>query len=255
MTDVTASRPEFRSDLAQTPLPEVLATVHHYRVLGMIECSREKETKRLYIDAGSIIFATSNNVADSLGNRLLQQKRITRQQYDESVKRLGEGEKRQGSILVEMRAIDPKDLFIAVREQVQAIAWSIFGWESGAVRFQPGRDKHHEFIKLEIPIQRAILEGVQYGDAKFLLARVGSRSTVVEVNPDAQRSDFQALNEEETALLEQVDGKRNLGELTHVPPRAPLDNARLLYAFHAMRLIRPKAPKQIKVHVRSSRTS
>jgi two-component system OmpR family response regulator len=255
MTDVTASRPEFRSDLAQTPLPEVLATVHHYRVPGMIECSREKELKRIYIDSGNIIFATSNNVEDSLGNRLLKQERITREQYDESVKRLRQGEKRQGSILVEMRVIDPKELFIAVREQVQAIVWSVFSWESGAVRFQPGRDKHHEFIKLEIPIQRAILEGVQYGDAKFLLARVGSRSTLVEVNPDAQRSDFQTLNEEETALIDQVDGKRNLGDLTHVPPRTALENARLLYAFHAMRLIRPKAPKQIKVHIRSSRTS
>lgn len=248
------SRAQFRSDLAQTPLAEVLATVHRYRVPGMIECERDGDTKRIFIDAGNIIFATSTNTADSLGDRLLASRRITRQQYEESVRRIGEGGKRQGAILVEMRAIQPKDLFLAVREQVQAIVWSIFPWDHGKVSFRPGRDKHLEFIKLEIPIPRAVVEGVCQCEPRSLIARLGSRATVFEPNPEADDAGFAVLRDEEKALLREVDGKRALSVLTKVAPRSAADNARLLYAFFVLRLIRVKAPKQIKVQIRSSKS-
>lgn len=251
MTNGPAARPQFRSDLSQTPLPEVLATVYRYRVPGMIECTREAFTKRIYIDAGNIIFATSNNTADSLGDRLLRQGKITRQQYDESVRRLGAGEKRQGTILVEMRALEPKDLFLAVREQVQAIVWSIFEWKDGAVTFQPGRDKHTEFIKLAIPIHRAILEGAKYVNARAVVARIGSRNTVLEPNSQGERDAMLKLTEDEERLFNEVDGKRSLGQLAKIPPLTAAQNAQLLYAFFVLRLIRAKAPKQIKVHIRS----
>lgn len=249
-----AGRPHFRSDLTQTPLPEVLATVYRYRVPGMIECERDGEIKRIYIDAGNIIFATSTNTADSLGDRLLASGRISRKQYEESVRRIGEGGKRQGAILVEMRALQPKDLFLAVRDQVQAIVWSIFQWGRGKVSFCPGRDKHLEFIKLEIPIPRAVLEGVAYCEVRPLIARLGSRATVFEPNPQADEEGSKVLRDEEKALLREVDGKRALSELTRLAPRSAPDNARLLYAFFVLRLIRVKAPKQIKVQIRSSKS-
>jgi hypothetical protein len=252
--DPAGRRPQFRSDLGQTPLAEVLATVYRYRVPGIIECTRGEEIKRIYIDAGTIIFATSTNTVDSLGDRLLKAGRITRQQYDESVQRIGEGGKRQGSILVEMRALQPKALFVAVREQVQAIVWSIFPWEEGKVTFRPGRDKHLEFIKLEIPIPRAVLEGVAHSEARSLIARLGSRATVFEQNPDAEKDDLKVLTAEEKAFLHEIDCKRALSDLTRLAPRSASDNARLLYAFSVLRLIRVKAPKQIKVHIRSSKS-
>lgn len=252
--DQADSRPRFRSDLSQTPLPEVLATIHRYRVPGVVECTRDEETKRIYIDAGNIIFATSSNTADSLGDRLLSQGRITREQYEASVLKLGEDGKRQGMILTEMEALDPKELFLAVREQVQAIVWSLFEWDRGAVTFEPGRDKHQEFIKLEIPIQRAILEGVRVADPRGMLSRIGPRTTILENNPEVHHDDL-PLGRIEEQLLQQIDGKTPMMELTQVPPNTPADNARLLYAFYVLQLVRHKTPKQIKVHVRSSHST
>lgn len=249
--DQAAPRPLFKSDLAQTLLPEVLATTHRYLVSGVVECTRDEETKRIYIEAGNIIFATSSNTVDSLGDRLLSEGKISREQYTESVRLLQDGDKRQGTILAEMQAIHPKDLFVAVREQVQAIVWSLFEWDRGLVTFEPGRDKHREFIKLDISIQRAVLEGVRFAEAKTLLSRVGPKTTILEIDPDSERN-APELTQLEKRLLSAIDGKKSLSQLTQVPPLSAVDNARLLYAFFVLRLVRPKTPKQIKVQVRSS---
>ena len=241
----------FRGDLAQTPVPEVLATIHKYRVPGFIECVRGTETKRVYIDEGNIIFASSTRTDDSLGDRLLAQGKITPEQYAESVRRLSvENGKRQGVILVEMRAIEPKDLFVAVREQVQSVVWSLFDWTEGTIIFEPGREKHLEFIKLNISTRQAVLQGVRsMTDARRLVARMGKKTTVLQKLPNGDYSNL-VLSTEEQGLLNQIDGKKALVDLIAIPPLSPAENAKVLYAFFALKLVGIKEPKQIKVQVR-----
>lgn len=251
--DPTRKR-EFRSDLAQMPLPEVLITIYRYRVPGVIECRRGDEEKNIFIDEGNIIFATSSSVADSLGDRLLSQGKITIEQYRESVRQIVKsGGKRQGTILVEMRAIEPKDLFVAVRDQVEAIVWSIFDWESGTVVFKPGRDRHTEFIKLTLPTPRAVMEGVQrMTDARRLVARIGSKTTVLERAPGAETTGI-LLEPHEQAILDRVDGKMTLFELVSLPLRSPTENAKTLYGLYALKLIQVRPLKNIKIQIKTGR--
>lgn len=246
-----ASQSLFKGDLSQTPLPEVLVTIHRYKAPGVVECVRPGETKHIYIDEGNIIFATSTNIADSLGIRLLQQGLITQAQFDESVVRLKEsGAKRQGVILVEMRAIEPKQLFVSVKEQVQDIVWSVFEWAEGTVSFQPGRDRTQEFIKLNFPTRQAVIQGVRrIADARTLVARMGKKATVLARVADADFSNL-ALTPEEQVQYELVDGKKALYELIQYGPLAPAENAKILYALHALRLIQVTEPSGIKVKVR-----
>lgn len=251
MISESTARDLFRSELKDSPLPEVLITTSKYRVPGAIECRLGEVRKSIFIDGGQIIFATSSDVSESLGDRLLAEGKITRAQYEESAKRLRTGDKRQGAILVEMGAIAPKDLFISVREQVQQIVWSIFDWSAGDVVFTPGREKHHEFIKLNIPIRQAVLQGVRrMSDVRSLIARIGGKTTVVERNPNADLHDIHLLDEE-IRLLGQVDGKKTLLELTNEPPESALQSGRTLYSLFALGIIQVKASQRIKVRVKT----
>lgn len=248
----SSSKYEYRGDLSQIPLPEVLATIHRYSAPGAIECRRGVETKNILIDEGRIIWANSNNLADSLGYRLLEQGKIGRDSLDESVRRLNEESgKRQGAILVDMKLLEPKDLFVAVREQVQSIVWSIFEWTDGQVSFRPGREGQGELIKLNIPIRQAILQGVPLvRDAKLLVSRMGTRTTVLQRN--AEPGPELPLGPDEQRLWSAIDGKKTLFELTQFPGHPPSQNAKILYAFHALGLIGPKVP--IKVQVKTAGT-
>lgn len=238
----------FQSDLAQTPLPEILVTVHRYKAPGVIECRRGEASKRIYLDRGQIIFAATNQTSESLGDRLLAAGRITRRQYDESLKLARQSGKRHGLTLVDMNILTADELFVAVRDQIEAILWSIFGWDSGAVTFVPGRDKHLEFVKVEIPVPRAVMNGVRrMPDARALVARLGTKATLfTQIETPA---DF--LTADERVLLDAVDGRRMLYELVNTPPLAAGENARILYGLFALQLIAQKQPRGIKVQLKT----
>lgn len=50
--------PLYRTDLAETPLPEILVKIDHYKVPGRLECRRGNEVLELHIDRGEIVYAS-----------------------------------------------------------------------------------------------------------------------------------------------------------------------------------------------------
>jgi len=246
----------FRGNLADTPLPEMLATIHRYGVPGVMEFSRGDETKRVCFLDGDVIFATSSNRAESLGDYLLQEGRITKAQYrvssDELIRSPG---KRHGTILVQMGFLDAEELGAAVREQIQTIVWSLFNWEDGEVTFRVGRFREDEVYKIKIPTPRAILSGCkQITEGRMVTARLGNRQAVYRQLPRPERLGRLRLETGEQSLLDLVDGKRPLVELCEKGPFSPGLNARLLYAFSVLQLIGRDRSKEsgIRIQVRSS---
>jgi len=244
------SSPLYQTEISQMPLAEVLVKVHRYRAPGRVDCKRGDEVKRIYLDHGQIVFASTNQVAESLGDKLLREGRVTRAQYDESLIRARESGSRHGTILVEMNVLSPKDLFVAVHEQIEEIIWPLFGWDSGTLSFTAGRDKRLEFIKVAIPVPMAILRGVRrVADARSLVARLGTKTTLF--GRSNGHDEGLVLDADEQHLLDAVDGRKVLYELVNTPPLPASDNARILYAFFALGLIIPREPRQIKVQLKT----
>jgi len=240
---VSDSRFEFRGDLSKTPLPEVLQTVHHYRVPGVVVARREAVEKKVYIWNGDVIFATSNDREESLGNVLLGDGKLTREQFDESVRRLvearsTEGGRRQGAVLVDMGLLTAEELFAAVTRQVRGILFSLFQWDEGEVTFTVGRFRTDEIIQLEIPTRQAILAGVKaLHDARKTVSLLGPSWTIFDPSwKPAELADL-ALEPGELRLLQQVDGAKTLRELVGLGPSDAAHNAKLLYAFYVLKLI------------------
>ena len=245
----SSTNPLYTSDLAQTPLPEILVKIHRYKAPGVIECRRGNELKKIFLDGGHVIFATTNQITESLGDRLMRDGRLTQEQYDESVRRMRVTQKRHGVTLVEMGLLNHEELFVFVRDQIQEILWSVFTWTNGDVSFTPGRDKNLEFVKVDIAIPEAILHGVRrMPDARALVARLGTKATVFERTHIAVEE--VTLNEDEQRLLDKVDGKHALVDLVNTPPLTGGENARIIYAFHALQLIAPKAHIKVQIPVR-----
>lgn len=247
----SSAAPLYQTDLSQTPLPEILVTIHRYKAPGTIDCRRGSELKEIFVDGGHIVFASSNQVRDSLGDKLLREGKITREQYEESVRQLVDTGKRQGTILNEMNLLDSAELVKSVREQIEEIVWSVFAWDAGSVGFTPGRDRHTEFVRVDLPIPQAVLNGVRHmPDAKMLIARLGGKTTVIQ-RTEAPVEEL-TLDEHEQRLLGLVNGRRTLFELVNTPPLSPGLNARILYAFLALQLISTKDPAPIKVQVKTT---
>jgi hypothetical protein len=243
MATVSDSRFEFRGDLSKTPLPEVLQTVHHYKVPGVLDVRRGEVEKKIYIWNGDVIFATSTDRADSLGSLLLRAGTLTQEQFDESVRRLlearaAEETRRHGAVLVDMGLLTPEELFASVTRQVKDILYSVFDWEDGEVTFTVGRFRTDEIIQLDIPARQAIVAGIKsVREARRLVALLGPSWTVFDPSYAPGEIGDVALDTGEIRLLQQVDGMKTLRELVGLGPSDPSHNAKLLYAFFVLKLI------------------
>ena len=245
----------YRSELQKTPLPEILATVNRYGVPGVLELVRDKCTKRVFLLDGDIIFATSTDRAESLGNFLVGTDVITEDQLrassDELRKTPGA---RHGEILVRMGFVDEEDLGSAVRKQVQAILWSLFNWDEGEVSFEVGRAKDDEVFKIKVPAARAIIAGCRrIADPKTITARMGGRGAVFKRLPCPPHLEDFRLEPDELELLEFVNGKRTLYELCESGAASPGANIRVLYALSELQFVSvdPSASGKILIQVRA----
>jgi len=244
----------YRSELQKTPLPEILATVNRYGVPGVLELVHDERTKRVYLLDGDIIFATSSDRAESLGNFLVGTGVISedelRTSSAELVKNPGV---RHGEILVRMGLIEEKDLGSAVRNQAQAILWSLFNWDEGTVSFMVGRAKDDEVFKIKIPTARAIIAGCRrIVDPTTITARMGGRGAILKRLPRPPHLDNFRLEPDERELLELVNGKRTLYELCESGAASPGANVRVLYAMSELQLVSvdPASSGKILIQVR-----
>ena len=243
-------------DLGETPLPEILATIHRYKVPGVLEVRPEDDIKRVYIASGDIIFATSTNRADSLGEMLIAAGRITMEQHRAStLLLLDQPGKRHGQVLVDMGLLTAEEMRAAVLEQVQRIVWSLFALPEGKVTFTLGNFRGDEVYKLRIPTPRAVVHGCKtVPDPKRMVARLGSKGTIFARVPNEEVHLGLELEPGEEQLLTLVDGRRTLYELCERGPYSAGLNARILYAFFCLGLVRVEreGTSGIKVQVPST---
>lgn len=232
----------FKASISQITLPEALKKIEHYKVPGVIIAKKNLVEKRIYLKNGKIIFASSNQTNDRLGEFLLANKRITMEQYNLSAERLKESGKRQGRIFIDLGVLTPKELFYCVQEQVKAIIWSVFNWRIGEISFQIGTFKEDELIKLSLEIPKAIYDGIKRIETgKFLLNRIGTRYSLFTPKPNGYvELSLLGATEEDKKFYELFDGKKPLYNIIE-ESKLPLEQcAKLIYAFYVLELITVK---------------
>lgn len=244
---------QYRGDLSETPLPKVLATIHRYRVPGVVTARRGDVVKKIFLDEGKVVFAASSDMEDALGAFLVRRGLLTPAQLAESGRRIAGTGRRQGEVLVEMGVLTPERMAAAVLGQVSAILWSIFDWESGEVTFEVGRFRAEEKVQMDLPIDQAIRDGLlKAADPKSLVKRLGASWTILERIEAAPPA---ALSGDERVYLSMVDGKTPFVELCRKGPGDAATNARLLFLFFCLEQIQRKsepAARKLQWRTRSS---
>jgi hypothetical protein len=235
---VTDRKFEYRGDLGVTPLPEILATIHRYSVPGVVIATRESRVRRIALDEGVVIFASSNEREVSLGMSLLRRGILTPDVAREADERRTRDGLRLGNVLVQMGVLTPEDLNRFVVDQVREILWGAFDWDSGEVVFEIGERATGTAVRLDLPIPEAILEGIRRSsDVRRLVQRLGHAQTLLERQTSSLLDLFSASERE---FFEKVDGRTPLQPLCAKGPGTMAENARILYAFYCLGLLRKR---------------
>jgi len=144
-----------------TPLPVILENLQKEKATGTLTISRRDVRRCIHIRDGQIIFATSSDEHDRLGETLVKEGMITREKLETALKLYNKsvGFKKLGAILVENGFISPKDLFSGLKAQVKEIIYNIFLWDDAEYRFEGQLPT--DVIKLQINIQELLMEIIQ----------------------------------------------------------------------------------------------
>src|SRR5579872_3205745 len=171
-------RPIFEGDLRRVQVADVLSFVAMIRGSGKLQLKNGRLERTLHWISGEIVFATSNSPEQSLGQFLLRNGKISREQYEESAQRVGP-HMRHGKALVQMGAISPNDLWWGVKNQALEIIYSLFTWTEGSFSFiEMGEETLNERIVLSINTSTAIMEGIRRLDET---ARIQEKITSLDM--------------------------------------------------------------------------
>lgn len=238
---------QYRGNLSDVALPEILYTIDRFQVPGQMEASRPGSLKKIFLREGNVVSASSTDLTDGLGHHLERSGLLSPEAFAEAMVARGQTNKRLGVLLIERGLLSPSQVYQAIRQQIEGIVWSLFDWPDGEVKFKIGGFRTPDAIRIQLPMRQVILRGIDRSqNAKTLVARLGRKETVFE--PCFRTEDLieTALDADEMRLLGMVDGRRTLFEICTQGPRGVAENGKLLYAFHALQLIRrceaPTAP-------------
>jgi DNA-binding MarR family transcriptional regulator len=234
-----SEKPILQGDLSKIQLPDVLSFVSMIRETGKLVVRRAHLERTIHWKEGEIVFASSSSPEHSLGQFLLRNGKITSEQYEESRRRVTP-QLRHGKLLVQMGAISPKDLWWGVKNQVLEIIYSIIGWKDGEFAFYDTTDDlAQERIVLQINTSSTIMEGIRRLDESARIREKIPDLNVVFTRVPGTQADFQELemSDAEIAIYNNIDGRRNVRELTGRSDLTEFEVTRILFQLLTARLI------------------
>jgi hypothetical protein len=125
-------------NLNEIPFSDVLAVLHQQKATGTLTCGTGNAERSIYVNNGQIIFATSKDKRDLLGEVMVAAGKITRSQLERalSLHQKSAGLKKIGAIFVENGFVTPKDLFNGLKLQVRGIIHHLFLMTEGPYQFE-----------------------------------------------------------------------------------------------------------------------
>jgi tetratricopeptide (TPR) repeat protein len=128
---------EQSGELVSTPLPRLLLDLYQARFDGRLLLVPERAEKSILFQTGEPVVAESNLASESLGVRLLDAGRITRDDHTRVSAQMQAKSCKEGVALLELGLIEPKELFIALKDQVRSRLLDCFAWPNGRFETDP----------------------------------------------------------------------------------------------------------------------
>lgn len=176
-----------RGLLEECALPQLLRSICKSKESGILTCYINDFKKTIYIQDGQIIFATSTDTDDRLGESLLRHGKISIRNFLEAT-HLVRPERRLGALLCEYNAITAEELVDGVRTQVHDIIMQLFQGVHGRYELILKSINTHEMILLNESSESIIFQGVKSIQSWSRISKgVGSCSNLLKCSDDADK--------------------------------------------------------------------
>lgn len=227
-----------RGDIETSSVPELLRSLLSSGETGVLTVRNGDYMKTISIDRGRIVYASSNNVDERLGESLLVRGKLTVRQFLEA-SRLIRPETRLGAILVELDALGLDELMPAVEHQVREILMELFTWTRGDYELVIRELDPEGLVVLNMSTENLILEGIRRTRAWSQVTRaIGEIGTVFVPTGNTEVLYKLELTVEEQEILDHVNGRSTVEHICDVSYLSNFETCRILWALQVLGVIR-----------------
>ena len=190
------------TDVSATPIAEMMRRIAAERRSGDLQVRSGRMVKTTFFDHGRLVFAASNLKRDRLGEAMVDEGKITQQEFDRvSALMRGERVRRFGEALMRAGLGDRYDVGTAVSRQVRRIALSLFELPDGAALFEERECSIPLEYMVSLSIHRLLYEGIRLMSSQDLvlkgLGKLDRAVVLAEVPPFTWEPRARATEERE----------------------------------------------------------
>src|SRR5215471_8279033 len=222
-----------RGNLKEASLPDVLQLLAMGKKTGCLSITHRTSFGYIYFDKGRICYASVVNRRDRLGDMLVKSGVVTQAQLDAALdaqaKRL---DTPLGRLLVEQGAVDANQLHEAVDVQIREAVYFLFTWHHGTFNFEADVAPEGQDQLVSINPESLLLEGARRVDEWSLVEKkVPSFDLIFEADRNRILKSDAELTEEQTCVLEQIDGMRDVQQIIDATGIGEFEVGKALYAL------------------------
>jgi hypothetical protein len=208
-----------RGEIETSSVPELLRSFLASGEGGILTVRNGDEAKSVFLDQGKIVYASSNNPDERLGESLLLRGKITARQ--------------------DMEAIESEELLPAVEQQVKDIVLNLLTWTRGDYAFVIKDLDQGRLVPLNMSMENLILEGIRRSRSwSQLLKGLGDIESVYASTGNTEVLYRLELSEEEQEVLAHVNGTSTVEQICQVSYLPNFETCKILWALQVLGVIR-----------------
>ena len=197
----------------------------------------DKIVKKVYMEKGEIIFASSSIIEDRLGECLVQTGVISREQRDTSLDEALHGGKKLGAVMIEKKIITPKQLVSAIKHQVVKITASIFNLAGGVYVFD--ECPLPDVIPIPLDTGKLILHSIQNVEWEIVRRSFSASVLKTAIRVAATMSCVfhnESLERDQQTMLSLVDGTKSVETLCNSSGLGDFNALKAIYVLLALKI-------------------
>jgi tetratricopeptide (TPR) repeat protein len=228
-----------KGSLREASLPDVLQLLAMGKKTGCLSVTHRNNFGYIYFDKGKISYASIVNRRDRIGDMLVKAGQISQDQLQSAIDAQGkQREKRIGDLLVDLGFISREKLHEHVRIQIEEAVYLLFTWNEGTFNFEVDVRPERQDLLVSINPESLLLEGARRVDEWSLIEKkIPSFDVVFDADWRKLAATDLVLTAEQQAVLQYVDGRRDITHLVEASGLVEFEVGKALYGLLSAGLI------------------
>ena len=210
-----------KGSLREASLPDVVQLLALGRKTGCLSVADRGKFGNIYFEDGRIVYASIVNRRDRLGDSLVRDGRLGREQLEAAIDaQRTKRDQRIGDILLARKWVTRDVLGEYMRQQIEEAVYFLFTWTQGTFHFEADVQPERRDFLVSVNAESLVLEGARRIDEWSLIAKkIPSFDMIFVANRERLGAREVELTPEQERIVGLLDGVRDVQRV--------IDDARL----------------------------